>query len=157
MDKKQFDEQWLYKPIRLRGLFDHDKENFIQRTRDGDRGYEILTPLYMKVDRKTGDLHGMMINRGRIPYEYRDSRMHWTPATEEQTVEGVLFYDEGYDKDNEKNSAGKITKESLAGQQFSEIRINLQELVGKTDLVNKDFATKVYLKAVSLSLDGKIE
>jgi len=26
--------------------------------------------------------------------------MHWTPSTEEQEVEGVLFYDEGEDKYN---------------------------------------------------------
>jgi len=98
ISKAEFDEKWLYKPIKVRGLFDHEKETFIQRTRDGDRGYEVLTPLYTKVDKKTGDLHGLMVNRGRIPYEYRDSRMHWTPTAEEQTVEGVLFYDEGEDK-----------------------------------------------------------
>ena len=79
MSKEDFEKEWLYKPIKLRGLFDHEKETFVQRTRDGDRGYEILTPLYTRVDKNTGDLHGIMINRGRIPYEYRDSRMHWTP------------------------------------------------------------------------------
>lgn len=105
MTKKEFEEKWLYKPIRLRGLFDHEKETFIQRTRDGDRGYEILTPLYMHVDKKSGNLNGMMINRGRIPYEYRDSKMHWTPTTEEQEVEGVLFYDEGEDQFNTSSTA----------------------------------------------------
>ena len=97
MSKEEFDDKWLYKPIKLRGLFDHEKATFIQRTRDGDRGYEILTPLYMHVDKQTGDLYGMMVNRGRIPYEYRDLKMHWTPSQEEQEVEGVLFYDEGED------------------------------------------------------------
>ena len=29
MTKEEFDEQWLYKPIKLRGLFDHEKETFI--------------------------------------------------------------------------------------------------------------------------------
>lgn len=58
----------------------------------------------MRVDKKTGGLHGLMINRGRIPYEYRESRMHWTPTTEEQEVEGVLFYDEGEDKYNKAKS-----------------------------------------------------
>ena len=83
ISKEEFDEKWLYKPIKLRGLFDHEKATFIQRTRDGDRGYEILTPLYMNVDKKTGNLNGMMVNRGRIPYEYRDSKMHWTSSSEE--------------------------------------------------------------------------
>ena len=95
--KEEFDEKWLYKPVKLRGLFDHSKEKLIQRTREGIRGYEVITPLYTRVDRKTGDMHGLFINRGRIPYEYRDSQMHLTPANEEQEVEGVLFYTEGED------------------------------------------------------------
>ena len=84
-----------------------------------------------------------MVNRGRIPYEYRDSRMHWTPTAVEQTIEGVLFYDEGEDKANKASKAS-----SLATNQFSEIRINLEDLVAKTDLANKNFACKVYLKTV---------
>ena len=33
----------------------------------------------------------------------------------------------------------------------------MTELLGKTDIANKDFASKVYLKAVSLTYDEKIE
>ena len=142
MTKEEFDEKWLYKPIKLRGLFDHEKETMIQRTRDGDRGYEILTPLYMEVNKKTGNLNGMMVNRGRIPYEYRDSGMHWTPKAEEQEVEGVLFYDEGDDPDNKKEIG------SSNSNKYSEIRINLSELIGNTDIANKDFASRIYLKGV---------
>ena len=40
---------------------------------------------------------------------------------------------------------------------FSEIRINLAELVGKTELANKDIAQNIYLKSVSLTLGEKIE
>ena len=47
----------------------------------------------------------MMVNRGRIPYDYRDSKMHWTAPNQEQTVEGVLFYDEGEDQYNKSNTA----------------------------------------------------
>ena len=93
-----------------------------------------------------------MINRGRLPYEYRDSGMHWTPSTEEQVVEGVLFYDEGVDQYNKTT----VTSKSNSNQ-FSEIRINLAELVGNTELANKEMAGQVYLKSVSLTLDDKIE
>jgi len=40
---------------------------------------------------------------------------------------------------------------------FGLIRINLDELIGKTDLANKELASKVYLKGVNLTLDGTIE
>lgn len=89
-----------------------------------------------------------MVNRGRIPYEYRDSRMHWTPPTEEQEVEGVIFYDEGEDKYNE-------TKANT--NQYSEIRINLSDLLCKTEIANKNMASRIYLKSVALTLDDKIE
>ena len=35
------------------------------------------------------------MNRGRIPFEYKDSKMHWTPPGKECEVEGVLFKSEG--------------------------------------------------------------
>ena len=98
LSKEEFDEKWLCKPIKIRGLFDHEKEVMISRTRDGDRAYEVITPLYTRVDKKTGDLHGIIVNRGRIPYEYKDSKMHLTPSNEEQEVEGVLAYSEGEDQ-----------------------------------------------------------
>jgi cytochrome oxidase assembly protein ShyY1 len=70
----------------------------VQRTRDGERAYEVITPLYEKVDKSTGDLTGIFINRGRIPVEYKDSKMHLTPANELSDVEGCLFESEGFDQ-----------------------------------------------------------
>ena len=76
--KEEFDKEWLYRPVKLSGIFDHDKEQMIQRTVKGDTGLEIITPLYTGVDKKTGHLTGLLVNRGRIPYEYKDSKMHHT-------------------------------------------------------------------------------
>ena len=98
LSKEEFDDKWLFKPVKIRGLFDHEKEVFVSWTRDGDRAYEVITPLYTSVDRKTGDLYGILVNRGRIPFEYKDSKMHLTPPNEEQEVEGVIFYSEGEDQ-----------------------------------------------------------
>ena len=41
----------------------------VARTRHDDRGFEIVTPLYTRVDSR-GNLHGIFVNRGRIPIEY---------------------------------------------------------------------------------------
>ena len=49
----------------------------INRTVKGERGLEIITPLYTGIDQKTGNLLGIMVNRGRIPLEYKDSGMHY--------------------------------------------------------------------------------
>ncbi len=52
----------------------------IQRTVKGDSALEIITPLYTSIDDKTGNLQGILVNRGRIPYEYKDSGMHHTSS-----------------------------------------------------------------------------
>jgi cytochrome oxidase assembly protein ShyY1 len=70
----------------------------VARTRNDDRGFEIITPMYTKVDQKSGDFQGLFVNRGRIPDEYRYSRMHLTPPNEEQEIEGVLMYSERDEK-----------------------------------------------------------
>ena len=97
--KIYFDEEWLFKPVFIKGIFDHSKETFVERTRDGDRGLEVITPLYTDVDAKTGHLQGLLVNRGRIPLEYRDSKIHHNTAQNEiSKVEGVIFYSEGRDR-----------------------------------------------------------
>ena len=94
IEKQEFEKSWLYKPVSLKGIFDHDNENLIQRTVGGERGYEVLTPFYTGVD-KQGELQGIIVNRGRIPFDYRNSKMHLTPPNEEQVVEALIFYTEG--------------------------------------------------------------
>ena len=95
MPKEEFDKKWLYQPVRLRGIIDNEKETQIQRTVKGDQGYEIIAPLYTGVNNDTGKLKGIMVNRGRIPFEYKTSKLHYAPTNEEIDIEGVLFYNEG--------------------------------------------------------------
>lgn len=96
--KSEFDEKWLYKPLLIRGIFDHSKETLVARTRHDDRGFEVITPLYTSVDPVNGKLKGIFVNRGRIPLDYQYSKMHLTPPNEESTVEGILMYSEHDDK-----------------------------------------------------------
>ena len=147
MTKQEFDEKWLYKPLLIRGIFDHSKETFVGRTRNEERGYEVITPLYTSVDPKTGALKGIFVNRGRISFEHKYSKMHLTPPNEEQEVEGILMYTEHEEKAEKGQSA-------TAG---GHIRIDLEEFSKKTDLSNLDFANKLYLKAVQFTMDGTIE
>ena len=48
-----------------------------------------------------------MVNRGRIPYEYKDSGMHLTPPNKEAEVEGVIFYSEGSGLNDKSDKAEK--------------------------------------------------
>ena len=79
MDPKEFAREWLYKPITIKGLFDHDKEKLVVRPVAGNQSFEVVTPLFTSIDEKTGNLKGMMVNRGRLPIEYKDLKLHLTP------------------------------------------------------------------------------
>jgi len=83
----------------------------IHRSVKGERGYEIITPLYTGIDKETGNLLGVMVNRGRIPYEYKDSQMHYAGCEngQETEVEGVIFYSEGAGSEKEDNKTGVVS------------------------------------------------
>ena len=72
LSKKEFDEQWLNRPLLVKGIFNHDQEMMVARTRHEERGFEIITPLYQRIDSK-GGLVGLFVNRGRIPIGYETS------------------------------------------------------------------------------------
>ena len=72
LSKQEFDEQWLNRPLLVKGIFNHDQEMMVARTRHEERGFEIITPLYQRIDSK-GGLVGLFVNRGRIPMEYETS------------------------------------------------------------------------------------
>ena len=153
MPKADFDKQWLYKPVTLAGIFDHDQEVLVQRTVRGEQGYEILTPMFTGVDQDTGVLQGIFVNRGRIPYEYKDSKMHHTPADTKEEVTGLLFYSEGSGVEIKKDLAAKTGK-ALGPDEGGIVRFDLNGLIEKTSLSHahpEDIARKIYVKAVDLT------
>ena len=52
LSKEQFDKDWLFTPVRIKGIFGHDKESMVQRVVKGERGLEIITPLYTGIDKQ---------------------------------------------------------------------------------------------------------
>ena len=52
LSKEEFDKDWLYTPVKIKGIFGHDKESMVQRVVKGDRGLEIITPLYTGIDKQ---------------------------------------------------------------------------------------------------------
>ena len=78
-----------------------------------------------------------MVNRGRIPYEYMESKMHHTPPNKESFVEGVIFYSEGRGKadraPNEGSDSDSI-KNQIKDRKEGIVRINIDELIENTDL-----------------------
>lgn len=76
IDSPDFKEKWVYQPIRIKGIIDNEKEVFIQRPINGEKGVEVVTPLYTNINDK-GELEGIMVVRGWIPEELKDLKIHW--------------------------------------------------------------------------------
>jgi len=77
LDSEEFKQIWLYRPVKIEGVFDHEKEEFVQRTRGGEKGVEIITPFYTNVTNE-GELEGLMVHRGWIKEDLKDLKAHWT-------------------------------------------------------------------------------
>lgn len=100
---------------------------------------EIITPLYTGINPLTKNLQGIMVNRGRIPYEYMESKMHHTPSNEESIVEGVIFYSEGRGRADQNRAPNDgqdpdSIKNQIKDRKEGIVRINIDELIENTDL-----------------------
>ncbi len=42
----QFENDYSFKKVKVRGIFDHSKEIQVEKLRNGEKGVEIITPFY---------------------------------------------------------------------------------------------------------------
>ena len=50
-DAAKFTQEWDMKPITLTGFYDHRAQIMVEKTRNGEKGVEIITPFYTHNDR----------------------------------------------------------------------------------------------------------
>ena len=85
----EFEEQWSMKPVKIRGIFDHTSEIFVEKQNNGEKGYDCVTPFYTHLNEK-GEECGILVNRGWIPFDLLGGRYHRMGVTS-GTIEGVLY------------------------------------------------------------------
>ncbi len=61
-------DDFEYQPVTLQGVFDHTKERHFFATHNGFSGYYVYTPL-------SGDFGTVFINRGFVPFDFKDPKM----------------------------------------------------------------------------------
>lgn len=90
-----FESDYSFKKVKLRGIFDHTKETQVEKVKNGEKGVEIITPFYTHLNEK-GEECGILVNRGWVPEDFKDLRMHYTSNTSGE-ITGVLYRgDAGY-------------------------------------------------------------
>ena len=89
VDAKTFDAEWNMKPVKVKGVFDHKKEIQVDKAYRGEKGVEVITPFYTHLD-KDGEPCAILVNRGWVPYDIRNNRLHFM-NNNMGSIEGVLY------------------------------------------------------------------
>jgi cytochrome oxidase assembly protein ShyY1 len=85
----QFEDEFSFKKIKVRGIFDHNREIQVEKMRNGEKGINIITPFYTHLNEK-GEEQGILINRGWVPKDFRDQKMHHGVNNNTEIV-GLLY------------------------------------------------------------------
>lgn len=97
-----FESEYSFKKVKVRGIFDHRNEIQVEKLRNGEKGVEIVTPFYTHLNEK-GEECGILVNRGWVPHDLKDVKMHYTGITSGE-ITGLLYRGDAknkYSKPNE--------------------------------------------------------
>jgi cytochrome oxidase assembly protein ShyY1 len=139
-DIKKFDEEYAYRPYQLRGYFDHTKEILVKTQREGENGYQVITPFYCYTD-KDGKEQALLIDRGWITPEWADKKLHYNGAIGPQTIHGIFFKGDSsnkYSRNNESfdNIWNVVKPEQIATYLLMENRDVASKYVVKQIIMN---------------------
>lgn len=84
-----FESEYSFKKVKVRGIFDHEKEIQVEKMRNGEKGVEIITPFYTHLNDK-GEECGILINRGWVPSDFKDLKYHYT-GVKSGEITGLLY------------------------------------------------------------------
>ena len=76
------------KPVSVSGIFDHRAEIQVKKAKNGEKGVDIITPFYTHT--KNGKEQAILVNRGWVPQDFRNHRMHLYNASS-GSIKGVLY------------------------------------------------------------------
>jgi cytochrome oxidase assembly protein ShyY1 len=85
----QFESNYSFKKVKVRGIFDHSKEIQVEKMRNNEKGVEIITPFFTHLNEK-GEECGILVNRGWVPLDLKDLKYHYTGVTSGE-ITGVLY------------------------------------------------------------------
>ena len=139
MSKEEFEKQWIYRPVRVRGVLDNQEEVLIQRPNNGEKGLQVVTPLY--TGEKDGNLKGLFIDRGWLAQDLSNLKAHHDGNGRDPVyIEGVVIYGEG------KSFTGKNNDE------INKIRIDLEEFMPRAQFSNRKQALSIMIKEINFSI-----
>jgi hypothetical protein len=64
--EKEFNIKYRMKPAIIRGQFDHDKEILFPRSKNGEHGYDVITPFYYYDRYILDNVNGAVVANGDV-------------------------------------------------------------------------------------------
>jgi cytochrome oxidase assembly protein ShyY1 len=140
-DFDQFENDFSFKPVTIKGYFDHEREYKVETQYRGEKGVQIITPFYTHLD-ASGNPCAIFVNRGWIPYDLKDSRLHY------QTGDKVTGYLHRGQPENKYSLPNNPTIND-----FHSIR--LKDFVIVSQLPNAEEASQFMLKQYDTDADKR--
>lgn len=98
----QVENDYQFKKVKVQGLFDHTKEVQINKSKNGEKGVQIVAPFYTHLNEK-GEPCGILVNRGWVPLDLKDQKMHSKGYGSGEVV-GLLYRGENKTKYSKPNT-----------------------------------------------------
>lgn len=132
-----FERDYSFKKVKLRGIFDHGKEFQVEKVKNGEKGVEVITPFYTHLNEK-GEEVGILVNRGWVPLDFKDLKMHYTGVVSGE-ITGVLYRGDAETKYSRANEPTIERYRYVSPSDFSLIaQLGNQEESGKFLLLQID-------------------
>lgn len=85
----EFENDHSFKKIKVKGMFNHEQEIRVEQKKNFEKGSYIITPFYTHLNEK-GEECGILVNRGWVPKDLVDLKLHYTGTTS-GTITGLLY------------------------------------------------------------------
>jgi cytochrome oxidase assembly protein ShyY1 len=105
------------KLVTVKGYFDYTQEYLVEKYQEQEKGYEVICPLYTHID-QNGDKVGILINRGWVPYDLMNLRLH-IPQGNYFEITGFLYKGDNKTKYNYPNEPSFNTYTRVDPSDFS--------------------------------------
>ena len=142
-DIDKFESEWSMKPVSVKGIFDHTRELMVEKVRNGEKGVDVITPFYTHLD-AAGKEQAILVNRGFVPLDLKDQRLHYTNDTM-GTIRGILYRGDTLNKYSKPNSPTIGSYQTVRPEEAALI----------SQLPNRDEASQVMLHMVDFEEDRR--
>ena len=88
-DVGQFEDEFSLRKVAVSGIFDHTKEFQVAKVRNGEKGFDRVTPFFTHLNEKCEEC-GIMVNRGWVPEDLLGQKVHYMGVTSGKIV-GLLY------------------------------------------------------------------